>query len=77
MSNIPDAHAGPNPEAQKIIDYLAAHANEQFTLEQIAQAVGDSEENVQVRLESLEYQSQIEKAHPEGGQAVYSRPRRT
>lgn len=77
MSNIPDAHESLAPETQRILDYLSAHPNEQFTLEQIAQAVGDGQENVQVRLESLEYQSQVEKAHPAGGQAVYSRPRRT
>lgn len=77
MSGIPDSHQEPNPEMQQVLDFLCERPNQQFTLDQIAQGVGKPQEEVQIRLEALEYQGEIKKDHPQGGAAVYFRPQRT
>ena len=77
MSNIPEAHEGQNPETQRILDFLIGQPNKQFTVSEIAQAVGESEDDTQVRLESLAYQSEIKKERPDGSaQPLYHRPQR-
>jgi predicted ArsR family transcriptional regulator len=77
MAGIPRSSSDLSPDAQRLLDYLRDHPNEQFTLEALAQALGSSADAVQIQLEALEYQGEIEKDHPEGGQAVYFRPQRT
>lgn len=77
MAGIPRSSGDLSPQAQQLLDYLRDHANQQFTLDQLAQAIGSSDDEVQIQLEALEYQGEIEKAHPQGGAAVYSRPQRT
>lgn len=77
MAGIPRSSSDLSPQAQQLLDYLRDHPNEQFTLEQLSQALGRVADEVQIQLEALEYQGEIEKAHPAGGAAVYYRPQRT
>lgn len=77
MAGIPRSSNDLSPEAQQLLDYLRDHANEQFTLEQLSQALSSSTDEIQIQLEALEYQGEIEKAHPTNGPALYYRPQRT
>jgi|GEM_PF-2784107 len=77
MSGLPSSSQGLGPEAQQALEYLQAHPNEEFTVEQIAEAMGCSTESAKVHLEALSYQNEIEKRRPEGGETLYCRPRRT
>lgn len=77
MSGIPGSSQQLGPETQKVLDYLCEHPNEQFTVEQVAQQLGYSEEDAKTRLEALAYQKEITKDRPDGGETVYCRPRRT
>jgi hypothetical protein len=60
-----------------MLDYLSNHPNEQFTVTQLCEVIGCSEDDAKVSAEALAYQGEIEKERPEGGETVYSRPRRT
>lgn len=77
MSGIPHSSDQLSPEAQQMLDYLSNHPNEQFTVTQLCEAIGCSEDDAKVGAEALAYQGEIEKERPEGGETVYSRPRRT
>lgn len=77
MAGIPRSSSDLSPDAQRLLDYLRDQPNAQFTLEELAQALSSSTDEVQIQLEALEYQGEIEKSHPAGGAAVYFRPQRT
>ncbi len=77
MSGIPSSSQELGPEAQRLLDYLRAHPNEQMTVTQIAQTMDCTEEEAKIHLEALAYQGEIEKTRPEGGETVYCRPQRT
>lgn len=77
MSGIPGSSRELGPDAQRLLAYLKDHPNQQFTLEQLADALDSTVEQTQVWLEALDYQGEIEKQHPEGGEPVYTRPRQT
>jgi Fic family protein len=77
MSGIPRTSDQLGPEAQKLLDYLCDHPNEKYTVAQLLDVAGCSEDEAKVHLEALAYQGEIEKERPEGGETVYCRPRRT
>lgn len=77
MSGIPHSSEELGPEVQKLLDFLSARANDQFTVGQLAQEMNCSEEDAKVHLEALAYQGEIEKTRPEGGETVYCRPQKT
>lgn len=77
MAGIPNSSRELSPQAQQLLEFLRQNANQQFTMEQLAQALGRTAEETQMQVEALEYQGEIEKAHPAGGEAVYFRPQHT
>jgi predicted ArsR family transcriptional regulator len=77
MSGIPRSSKELNPDAQRLLKYLSDRPNEQFDLDQLAQAIECAPEEAKVHLEALAYQGEIEKIRPAGGETVYCRPRQT
>ena len=77
MSGIPHSSQELSPEAQRLLAFLQNHPNEQFTIGQLAQELGCAEDEAKLGAEALAYQGEIEKVRPEGGETVYSRPRKT
>ena len=77
MAGIPRSSGDLSPDAQRLLDYLRDHANTPFTLDALVTALGTDADQLQIQLEALEYQGEVEKDHPTGGPAVYSRPQRT
>ncbi len=77
MSGIPHSSNELSPEAQRLLAHLQEHPNERFTVAQLVEMLGGSEDEVKVSAEALAYQGEIEKDRPEGGETVYSRPQRT
>jgi predicted ArsR family transcriptional regulator len=77
MSGIPRSSKELGPIAQQLLAYLRDHPNQQFGVEQMAQAIGCSIEEAQTHLEALAYQGEIEKVRPDGGATVYTRPKQT
>ncbi len=77
MSGVPHSSNELSPEAQRLLAHLTEHPNAQFTVAQLVEVLGASEDEVKVSAEALAYQGEIEKERPEGGETIYSRPRRT
>ncbi len=77
MSGVPHSSNELSPEAQRLLAHLEEHPNAQFTVAQLVEVLGGSEDEVKVSAEALAYQGEIAKERPEGGETIYSRPRRT
>lgn len=77
MSSIQNPQERLGPDAQRILDHLSEHPNEQFEVDAVAQQVGCSEETAQTALEALAFAGEIDKNRTEGGVTMYSRPRKT
>jgi predicted transcriptional regulator len=77
MSGIQNPQQRLGPDAQRILDLLSQHPNQQFEVDDVAQQVGCSEETAQTALEALAFAGEIDKQRTEGGVTLYTRPRKT